>query len=150
MTSLHHHVAPSPISEPRFSSDDDEESQSPINLRINTSLKVTSSNNVVCFTESPADHANAIARAVIRAMEEHSAGRCGIPMIDEDGAPRPINIEVDAGITIEGEGNLVTGREMDVLRHLQEQSSRRSSVAVKREKSESRESSPCKKKGRPS
>lgn len=150
ISSLHPSSIPTPISEPRLFDDDDEveneeKVQSPINLRINASLKVTNSNNVICLAASPADDANAIARAVIRAMEEHSSGRCGIPMIDEDGAPRPINIEIDAGITVEGEGNLITGREVDVVRHLREQISKRDGVAVKREKSDSRESSPCRK-----
>lgn len=83
---------------------------SPIHLRINASVRVCNSDNLVCFDKSPADHANAIAKAVVQAIEEHSSGQCGIPMIDEDGRPRPISIDVDAGVTIEGKGNIVGGR----------------------------------------
>ncbi|KAL7950622.1 hypothetical protein V8C42DRAFT_307059 [Trichoderma barbatum] len=86
---------------------DQEESISPISLRINTSVLISKNNNLVCLTDTPASHANAIARAVVEAIQENSSGQCGIPMIDEDGRPRPIKIEVDAGITVEGSGNVV-------------------------------------------
>ncbi|KAL6895805.1 hypothetical protein HDV57DRAFT_512339 [Trichoderma longibrachiatum] len=84
-----------------------EESISPISLRINTSVSISKNNNLVCLTDTPASHANAIARAVVKAIQENSSGQCGIPMIDEDGRPRPVKIEVDAGITVEGSGNIV-------------------------------------------
>ncbi|UKZ77625.1 hypothetical protein TrVFT333_005349 [Trichoderma virens FT-333] len=87
--------------------DREEESISPISLRINTSVLISKNNNLVCLTDTPASHANAIARAVVKAIQENSSGQCGIPMIDEDGRPRPIKIEVDAGITVEGSGNVV-------------------------------------------
>ncbi|QYS98806.1 hypothetical protein H0G86_005966 [Trichoderma simmonsii] len=87
--------------------DQEEENISPISLRINTSVLISKNNNLVCLTDTPASHANAIARAVVKAIQENSSGQCGIPMIDEDGRPRPIKIEVDAGITVEGSGNIV-------------------------------------------
>lgn len=83
------------------------EGSSPISLRINTSISVTQDNNLVCITDSPEQQAKAIAHAVVRAMQENSSGGCGIPMIDEDGRPRPINIEVDASVAVEGSGNVV-------------------------------------------
>ncbi|PTB46620.1 hypothetical protein M441DRAFT_129011 [Trichoderma asperellum CBS 433.97] len=86
---------------------DDEEGFSTISLRINTSVHISSNNNLVCLNDTPASHANAIARAVVQAIQENSSGQCGIPMIDEDGRPRPVKIEVDAGITVEGSGNIV-------------------------------------------
>ncbi|KAH8176079.1 hypothetical protein LIA77_04497 [Sarocladium implicatum] len=87
---------------------DTDSPMSPISLRINTSINVTKSNNVVCIGDAPpADHANAIAKAVVEAMQENSTARSGIPMIDEDGRPRPINIEVDASMLVEGSGNIV-------------------------------------------
>ncbi|OAA33031.1 hypothetical protein AAL_00496 [Moelleriella libera RCEF 2490] len=86
---------------------DDDEAQSPIHLRINTSVRVNSNNNVVCMRDTPAEHANAIARAVVRALQENSSGQCGIPMIDEDGRPRPVKIEVDAGMDVLGADNVV-------------------------------------------
>lgn len=96
---------------PTYTSLDTEDTvSSPIHLRINASVRVCNSDNLVCFDKSPAEHANAIAKAVVQAIEEHSSGKCGIPMIDEDGRPRPISIDVDAGVTIEGKGNIVGGR----------------------------------------
>lgn len=87
--------------------DEDEEGFSAISLRINTSVHISNNNNLVCLNDTPASHANAIAKAVVQAIQENSSGQCGIPMIDEDGRPRPVKIEVDAGITVEGSGNIV-------------------------------------------
>ncbi|EEU48636.1 uncharacterized protein NECHADRAFT_74969 [Fusarium vanettenii 77-13-4] len=92
--------------------DEVSEDSSPICLRINTSVNVSRSNNIVCLTATPAEQANAISRAVVQALNEGSSGRCGIPMIDESGCPRPLKIEVDAGIVVEGTGNVVGGREV--------------------------------------
>ncbi|KPM41576.1 hypothetical protein AK830_g4974 [Neonectria ditissima] len=85
---------------------------SPISLRINTSVNVTRSNNVVCLPATPADQANAIAQAVVKALHHGSSGMCGIPMIDENGAPRPLRIEVDAGLVVEGSGNIIGSRDL--------------------------------------
>ncbi|OTA08468.1 hypothetical protein A9Z42_0001560 [Trichoderma parareesei] len=102
---------PEAVLEALATADDDEQDQeesiSPISLRINTSVLISKNNNLVCLTDTPASHANAIARAVVKAIQENSSGQCGIPMIDEDGRPRPVKIEVDAGITVEGSGNMV-------------------------------------------
>ena len=87
----------------------EETEASGISLRINSSVTISNSNNLVCLRETPAEHANAIAQAVVRAMQESSSGQCGIPMIDEDGRPRPIRIEVDASMTVDGAGNIVGG-----------------------------------------
>lgn len=97
---------------------DEPDNISPIDIHINTSLKVSSNNNIISLTDSPADHANAIAKAVVKAIEENSTGRCGIPMLDPDGVPRPIHIQVEAGITVEGDGNVI-GRDLDVIKALQ-------------------------------
>ncbi|QPH01204.1 hypothetical protein C2857_005403 [Epichloe festucae Fl1] len=85
----------------------DDPQQSSIAFRINTSVRVSSNDNYVCINETPAEHANAIARAVVHAIQENSSGQCGIPMIDEDGRPRPVRIEVDAGLEVHGQGNVV-------------------------------------------
>ncbi|EQK98167.1 hypothetical protein G6O67_007000 [Ophiocordyceps sinensis] len=84
-----------------------EEGLSPISLRINTSVTVTSDDNMVCLVDTPATHANAIALAVVKALQQSSSGQCGIPMIDEEGRPRPVRIHVDAGLTVGGAGNVV-------------------------------------------
>lgn len=46
----------------------------------------------------------------MEAMKAGSAGAGGLPMIDEEGRPRPVVLEVEAGWRVEGEGNVV-GRE---------------------------------------
>ncbi|CAF3577615.1 unnamed protein product [Fusarium graminearum] len=106
-----------PLSSTVMASDDQDqdetsETSSPISLRINTSVNVSRSNNVVCLTATPAGQANAIAKAVVQALHEGSSGRCGIPMIDESGCPRPLNIEVDAGLVVEGTGNVIGTRDI--------------------------------------
>lgn len=87
--------------------EDDDEGRSPIAIRISTALRVTANHNLICVTTGPADHAGAIAKAIIAAMKDASTANCGIPMIDEDGRPRPIRIEVDAGLDVNGTGNVI-------------------------------------------
>lgn len=91
---------------------------SPLNLRINTSINITKGNNLICLTESPASHANAIAEAVSQAIQKNSSGNCGIPMIDGNGNPRPVKIEVDAGMVVDGIGNVIGNEKIidEVLR----------------------------------
>lgn len=88
---------------------------SSLTIRINTSININKNNNVVCITDSPQQHANSIARAVTKAIQENSSGNCGIPMIDCEGNPRPLTIEVDAGTVVDGEGNMV-GSEAFILK----------------------------------
>lgn len=80
---------------------------SPISLRINTSVRVASNNNVVVVQATPSDSAKQIADAVIKAMRDYSAGNCGLPMIDEEGRPRPIGVDVDAAMVVQGSNNFV-------------------------------------------
>ncbi|KAJ9133992.1 hypothetical protein NKR23_g10429 [Pleurostoma richardsiae] len=87
--------------------EDDTQDISPIAIRISTAVRISSNNNHVSLTATPADKASAIADAVVTAIKQASSANCGIPMIDEDGRPRPIRIEVDAGIDINGTGNVV-------------------------------------------
>ncbi|KAK1764581.1 hypothetical protein QBC33DRAFT_189441 [Phialemonium atrogriseum] len=92
-----------------------EDLKSPITIRINAGIRISSNSNVVTLAASPADTCARIAQAVVAGMREASGG-VGIPMIDEDGHPRPLRIEVDAGLDINGAGNVV-GRE-DVVRDI--------------------------------
>lgn len=87
---------------------------SPITLRIKTSVHVSHDNNIVCLRSAPEEAAGDAARLVMEAMKAGSAGAGGVPMIDEDGRPRPVVVEVEAGWHVEGAGNVV-GRE-DVVR----------------------------------
>lgn len=103
---------------PEGPDDESPTSMSPLSLCINTSINISKSNNLVCLVDSPANHANAIAEAVVQALQKHSSGSCGIPMIDGDGNPRHIKIEVDAGMVVDGMGNVVGNEKIidEVLR----------------------------------
>jgi hypothetical protein len=115
---------------------------SSLHLRINTSINISKNNNLVCLTESPATHANAIAEAVSEAMQKHSSGNCGIPMIDGDGNPRPIKVEVDAGMVIDGMGNVV-GNEKVIDEVIQQRAEiRRQDLRRSREDNDKTESVP--------
>ncbi|KAE9582778.1 hypothetical protein CGMCC3_g895 [Colletotrichum fructicola] len=95
-----HRVAPRP--EVSFSSqfsDDDHEELSPISLRISTRINIASDGNLIALPSSPSEQANSIARAVVEAIQGQDWAT-GLPMIDENGRPRPLKLEVDAGITI--------------------------------------------------
>ncbi|KAK7417975.1 hypothetical protein QQX98_004277 [Neonectria punicea] len=108
---------------------DEDPDNSPIYLRINTAVTVTRSNNVVCLASNPSDQANAIAKAVVEALHKNSAGMCGIPMIDENGCPRPLRIEVDAGLVIEGSGNIIGSQDL-VVKALEERNTESSGNTV--------------------
>uniref|UniRef100_A0A1Y1N2U9 Uncharacterized protein n=1 Tax=Photinus pyralis TaxID=7054 RepID=A0A1Y1N2U9_PHOPY len=41
-----------------------------------------------------------------------ASGQCGIPMVDEDGRPRPIKIRVDASTEVVGADNVVGHEEI--------------------------------------
>ena len=94
------------------------EGMSPLSLCIKTSINITKGNNLICLTESPASHANMIAEAVAQAIQKSSSGNCGIPMIDGNGNPRPVKIEVDAGMVVDGIGNVIGNEKVidEVLR----------------------------------
>ncbi|KAF9770717.1 hypothetical protein IL306_011679 [Fusarium sp. DS 682] len=92
--------------------DETSEGSSPINFKIDTSVNVSRNNNIVCLTATPAEQANAIAKAVVKALNEGSSAQCGIPMIDENGCPRPLKIEVDAALNVEGTGNVLGSQDV--------------------------------------
>lgn len=95
-----------------------EEDLSPINLRISTRVNVSRDNNLVALPYTPSEQAGATADAIVRAFKSSSVMEGGIPMVDQDGRPRPVRIEVDAGITVEGSNNIVGTEAIiaDVLR----------------------------------
>lgn len=97
--------------------DDEVDGRSPIHLRISTALHVSGNSNTVVLSASPAEHAKALAQAVMSAVRQCSDMNGGIPMIDEEGRPRPIDIAVDAGMSVEGSGNILEN-EKHVMRAL--------------------------------
>lgn len=88
-------------------------------MRINTAVSVTKDDNMVCLSDNPTEHAKSIAAAVTKALEGSGSRHYGIPMVDGDGNPRPVRIEVDAGIVVDGARNIV-GTE-DVLLNIMRQ-----------------------------
>ena len=68
----------------------------------------------MCLRSAPEEAAGEAARLVMEAVRAGSAGSGDVPMIDEEGRPRPVVVEVEAGWRVEGSGNVV-GRE-DVVR----------------------------------
>jgi hypothetical protein len=97
--------------------DDDDDDRSPIELRITTTVQVEGDNNAILLTASPAAHAQVIAEAVTATVRQAGGMNGGIPMIDEEGRPRPFRISVSAGMNIEGSGN-VLGNADHVMRFL--------------------------------
>lgn len=97
--------------------DDDDNDHNPVELRIMTTVQVEGDNNAILLTASPAEHARAIAEAVTAMIRQAGGMNGGIPMIDEEGRPRPFKIYVAAGMNIEGSGN-VLGNADHVMRHL--------------------------------
>lgn len=96
---------------------DDDEDRSPIELRITTTVQVEGNNNAILLKASPAAHAKVIAEAVTATVRQAGGIDGGIPMIDEEGRPRPFRISVSAGVNIEGSGN-VLGNADHVMRFL--------------------------------
>lgn len=92
--------------------------RSAITVRISTAVRVTGDNNIMCLTVDPAETARFVAQAVTKVLRGGGAQeRGGIPMIDEEGRPRPLKIEIEAGTEVHGEGNVLGGEEV-VMRAL--------------------------------
>ncbi|WDK19036.1 hypothetical protein CGRA01v4_10323 [Colletotrichum graminicola] len=86
--------------------DDDLENPSPMSLRISTRIKVASDGNLIALPCSPAEQATSMASAIIEAIQGRD-WMTGLPMIDENGRPRPLILDIDAGMTLEGSSNIV-------------------------------------------
>lgn len=97
--------------------DVDDDDRSPIELRITTTVQVEGDNNAILLTATPAEHARVITEAVTATIRQAGGLNDGIPMIDEEGRPRPLRISVSAGMNIEGSGN-VLGNADHVMRFL--------------------------------
>jgi hypothetical protein len=86
---------------------DSDAARSSVCLRVNAAVSISGDHNCICITKPPADHVNTIVRAALNTIKENSSGQCGIPMVDEDGRPRPVIIEVEAGMMVHGTDNAV-------------------------------------------
>lgn len=101
----------------RHDDDADDDDRSPIELRITTTVQVEGDNNAILLTATPAEHARVVTDAVTATVRQAGGLNGGIPMIDEEGRPRPFRISVSAGMNIEGSGN-VLGNADHVMRFL--------------------------------
>jgi hypothetical protein len=92
------------IEEDRQESDIDT-TYSPINIKISSPITVIGDGNLIAI--DPVDVASSIAHCIVRSIKYCSMARAGIPMIDEEGRPRPIDVQVDAKIKVHGTKNTV-------------------------------------------
>ena len=89
------------------SSDENEEEPrlSEIRITVNTPLMIIGDSNSVSV--DVALNASKVSAAVVAALRGMSTVAGGVPMIDGDGRPRPITMEVTAEIKVEGSNNVV-------------------------------------------
>ena len=90
--------------------DGDEEGQddsllSAIKIVIRCPVVVKGDNNVIDMDSALS--ANKIAHAVVNALKGISMSGHGVPMIDEEGRPRPITVTAIADVTVTGSRNYV-------------------------------------------
>lgn len=85
--------------------EDSGEEATPILIKIITPLIITGDNNLIAV--DPSVQAAKIAMAVVSAMKQMSAGSAGVPMIDENGRPRQVTVEIQAEIKVEGSKNII-------------------------------------------
>lgn len=107
---------------------EDEQDQHPassaITIRVSTAVKVHGEGNIVCLgSEDEAGLSSAqralaarmVADAVVGAITSRDGGGAAVPMIDEEGRPRPLKVEIEAGVQVRGRDNVLGGREVVAL-----------------------------------
>lgn len=102
------HPFATPVEDREYADDEDDESPSFIDMQIFTPLVITGDNNL-CTIDTSAS-ASRIAMTVVGALRQLSIGANGLPMIDEQGRPRPIKIDVMADTRVEGSRNVIGER----------------------------------------
>jgi hypothetical protein len=78
---------------------------SPITIKISSPITVLGDGNLIAIDS--VEMASSIAHCIVRSIKDCSMARAGIPMIDEEGRPRPIDVQVDAKIKVRGAKNTV-------------------------------------------
>lgn len=101
-------ISPSEAASDMTFENEEEPAQSTIQLTIRTPVNLRGDNNLLAIDASLT--ASKIAVSVVTALKQVSMGGGGVPMIDEEGRPRPINVLVEAGTIVEGKGNVVGER----------------------------------------
>ncbi|PVH87169.1 hypothetical protein DL98DRAFT_510027 [Cadophora sp. DSE1049] len=90
-------------------SDSDDEDSTAIRLNIFTPINVRGDGNLIAMDTSAT--ATTIAQGIVDALRCMTYGDDkGVPMIDEDGRPRPIKVNVKAPLTVLGSKNLLGER----------------------------------------
>ena len=131
--------------------DGDEEGQdgslhSAINITIRCPIVVKGDNNIIGI--DTALNTNRIAHGIVTSLKTMSMSGNGVPMIDEDGRPRPITVTAIADITITGSRNMVGDKVSDKARPSMAQAAskpaqvNRDGPRVKREREGSEEAEP--------
>ncbi|KAL2067271.1 hypothetical protein VTL71DRAFT_1695 [Oculimacula yallundae] len=91
------------------SDDDDEDKSSAIHIKIFTPINVRGDGNLIAMDTSVT--ATKIAQGITEALRGMSYGDTqGVPLIDEEGRPRPIKVVVSAPLTVLGSKNLMGER----------------------------------------
>jgi hypothetical protein len=94
-----------------FDDDDEEDYPEPLSkicITIKAPLLISGNNNAVSV--DPASTASKVAVAIVSGLRQMSGAAGGVPMIDEHGRPRPIVVDVEAALRIEGSDNIVGDR----------------------------------------
>ncbi|TAQ88334.1 hypothetical protein B7494_g3332 [Chlorociboria aeruginascens] len=81
------------------------DTRSPIEISISVPLTVQGHSNNVHV--DPSLSASKIAMAIVAALKQASMCEGGVPMIDEEGRPRPIKVHVRAETRVVGDDNIV-------------------------------------------
>lgn len=133
--------------------DDEEEEEGPendvpgeklssIKITIKCPLFIKGDGNLVAI--DTAASANKIATGVVGALRSMSMSGHGVPMIDEEGRPRPITVTAIAEVNIEGSKNVVGDNVRPMLPKLGLKAARdnRQGANIKRERESSEEVEP--------
>lgn len=86
----------------------EEEVLSTISIQIKVPIYVSGNNNVLSI--DPAVTGSKIAVAIVTGLRQMSGIAGGVPMIDENGRPRPIIVDVDGITKIDGSDNIIGDR----------------------------------------
>jgi SpoVK/Ycf46/Vps4 family AAA+-type ATPase len=90
-----------------FEEDDDYEQEVAPNVSITIRAGVTVKGNHNIISVDPSTTGCKIAVAIVTGLRQMSGVSGGVPMIDENGRPRPITVDVDASTKIEGSDNFL-------------------------------------------
>ncbi|KAN0117377.1 hypothetical protein V8E51_003354 [Hyaloscypha variabilis] len=138
---------------PNYSDDEedgDEEGQngsvpSAIKLHVKCPLSVNGDHNIVGV--DTAVNVTRVAQGIFKALKEMGVNGHGVPLVDEDGRPRPITITASAEITITGSKNFVNDKPRQQQPTMPQQAPRPAQVnrdgpRIKREREGSEEAEP--------